>query len=232
MTEITIGRKNDCTICLNDLTVSKLHATLVIEGEKCLIKDENSLNGIYVNGTKVNGVQALKENDIVKVGNNIIPWKNYLNIAAQPAPPLVTPGTPPWREPVKKKSTSIAWVVSLIILAGLSLLIVAFFNSTGDELRLNASWQCISANNTLKQLVLKKMIDGSGDYECTTSDSSLIRGVWSLDKNDNTLHIKPGILPGVTGNTEEVYKYNLNRNTLSLTRLENGTTNYELTLVK
>lgn len=45
----TLGRNRDCDIVLDDVTVSRHHATLRRDDDGFVISDTGSLNGIYVN---------------------------------------------------------------------------------------------------------------------------------------------------------------------------------------
>jgi pSer/pThr/pTyr-binding forkhead associated (FHA) protein len=45
----TLGRHRTCDIMLDDVTVSRRHAELHHDGDRYVIKDTGSLNGIYVN---------------------------------------------------------------------------------------------------------------------------------------------------------------------------------------
>ncbi len=50
---ITIGRSPECTIQLDDPLVSREHCRIVNDGGKIFMEDNNSRNGVYVNGDKV-----------------------------------------------------------------------------------------------------------------------------------------------------------------------------------
>jgi pSer/pThr/pTyr-binding forkhead associated (FHA) protein len=66
---LTIGRVQGNDIVLEDLTVSRLHATIAVEGRKLLVSDEGSKNGIMLNGTRVLSAE-LYDGDIVRIGQN------------------------------------------------------------------------------------------------------------------------------------------------------------------
>lgn len=65
--EITVGRSPQCSIFLNDMTVSRMHAVLRREGGCYVISDENSFNGVWVNNQDVK-VKALKSGDVIQIG--------------------------------------------------------------------------------------------------------------------------------------------------------------------
>jgi pSer/pThr/pTyr-binding forkhead associated (FHA) protein len=64
---ITIGRDPAADIFLNDITVSREHATLQIAGDEVSVSDAGSLNGTYVNGVSVDRA-VLRNGDAVQVG--------------------------------------------------------------------------------------------------------------------------------------------------------------------
>jgi len=63
----TLGRIADNQIMLDDNSVSRHHARIVLEGTTFRIEDLQSANGVKVNGAKVES-QLLKENDRVEIG--------------------------------------------------------------------------------------------------------------------------------------------------------------------
>jgi hypothetical protein len=80
MRELKIGRLPHNNIIMNDISVSREHATLIISGDDFSVKDLGSSNGTFVNGIRINGVTSLKRNDILKVGSALVPWMNYLSM--------------------------------------------------------------------------------------------------------------------------------------------------------
>ena len=83
---IKIGRSSENDIVIDDDTnISRHHAELFIDDEeRVFLTDLNSANGTYVNGKKLLGSEFLKENDIVKIGKTVLPWKNYLDMKNKP----------------------------------------------------------------------------------------------------------------------------------------------------
>lgn len=63
----TIGRDPSSDIFLNDVTVSRHHATVMLSGGVATISDAGSLNGTYVNGVCVDK-SDLNSGDSVQVG--------------------------------------------------------------------------------------------------------------------------------------------------------------------
>jgi len=67
---VTVGRDPTNAIALgNDTTVSRRHASLRIEDGTCVVTDEGSSNGVYVNGVRISGSQPLRPGDEVQIGN-------------------------------------------------------------------------------------------------------------------------------------------------------------------
>lgn len=64
---LTIGRDPDSGIFLNDITVSRSHAVLDMDGSSVVISDSGSLNGTFVNGNYIDSAE-LNHGDIVQVG--------------------------------------------------------------------------------------------------------------------------------------------------------------------
>lgn len=64
---LTIGRDPESDIFLNDMTVSRMHATLECAADGVLVTDSGSLNGTYLNGEVVDSA-TLADGDILQVG--------------------------------------------------------------------------------------------------------------------------------------------------------------------
>ncbi|MHB1324381.1 MAG: FHA domain-containing protein [Coriobacteriia bacterium] len=64
---MTIGRDPSSSIFLNDVTVSRHHAVLYVEGDGVRIEDAGSLNGTYVNDAVVAEAE-LSSGDAVQIG--------------------------------------------------------------------------------------------------------------------------------------------------------------------
>ena len=51
---VIIGRSSESSIFLDDITVSRTHATIVKKDKSFVLKDSGSLNGTYINNISVN----------------------------------------------------------------------------------------------------------------------------------------------------------------------------------
>ena len=71
LAELThIGRSPSADIVFDDASVSRRHAVVTKRGEKTVILDDRSLNGVQVNGVRVSE-KALADGDSVQIGHHI-----------------------------------------------------------------------------------------------------------------------------------------------------------------
>jgi pSer/pThr/pTyr-binding forkhead associated (FHA) protein len=64
----TIGRSPDCSIFLDDVTVSRKHAVLIEHDGEVSIEDLGSLNGTFVNRRRIEAATRLQSGDEVQIG--------------------------------------------------------------------------------------------------------------------------------------------------------------------
>jgi len=72
---LSIGRSRESDIFLEDLAVSRLHASIVNQGNgNYALRDEGSANGTKVNGQLVNKYQVypLQEGDKIQLGQTVL----------------------------------------------------------------------------------------------------------------------------------------------------------------
>lgn len=65
----TIGRDPESHIWLNDDSVSRLHARIIVEGTQSVLDDLNSKNGTTVRGTRIGSRTELHDGDRVRFGS-------------------------------------------------------------------------------------------------------------------------------------------------------------------
>ncbi len=63
----TLGRHPQSTVFLDDVTVSRHHASIDVDGGQLVLTDAGSLNGTYVNGARVER-HVLAAGDQIQVG--------------------------------------------------------------------------------------------------------------------------------------------------------------------
>ena len=66
--KMTIGRKPDNDICINNLAISSYHTQIITVLDSSFLEDLNSTNGTYVNARLVKK-HALEDGDLIDVGN-------------------------------------------------------------------------------------------------------------------------------------------------------------------
>jgi len=67
---VVIGRNEGCDIHLNHVSVSKVHAQVLFENGQYVIVDNNSTNGVWVNGKRISGKCPLREKDVIMITNS------------------------------------------------------------------------------------------------------------------------------------------------------------------
>jgi pSer/pThr/pTyr-binding forkhead associated (FHA) protein len=66
----SIGRDPASAICVDDETVSRRHARLVIgEDENCWLEDLGSKNGTFVRGRRVSRRARIRDGDEIRIGS-------------------------------------------------------------------------------------------------------------------------------------------------------------------
>lgn len=66
---IKIGRSQECDLKINDISVSRVHASILIDQGKITIEDLNSANGTYVNNKRIKQC-SINRFDTVRLGNH------------------------------------------------------------------------------------------------------------------------------------------------------------------
>ena len=81
---IKIGKSNKNDIYkdfINDITVSKEHCQIFVDDNgNIFLTDLNSTNGTFVNNNKISEPVMLSKYDIVRAGNSLVNWKEFLHL--------------------------------------------------------------------------------------------------------------------------------------------------------
>jgi len=80
---ITIGRKNENDIQLNDLTVSGRHAFITAQNGSLVVEDLGSTNGTLLNGSHINKA-TLQHGNVVQIGHHLFTYMNDENDKYEP----------------------------------------------------------------------------------------------------------------------------------------------------
>ena len=73
---LTVGRSPQCSIFLNDMTVSRMHATIEPEAGCYVIRDANSFNGVWVNNDTIEA-KALRPGDMIQIGTFCMRYEEH-----------------------------------------------------------------------------------------------------------------------------------------------------------
>jgi pSer/pThr/pTyr-binding forkhead associated (FHA) protein len=68
---LTIGRREGCSIPLEDKTVSREHARISFDGSLYFIEDLGSTVGTFLNDTRIQKSEPLSHGDSVRVGRTV-----------------------------------------------------------------------------------------------------------------------------------------------------------------
>ena len=66
---LSLGRRGDNDIIIKDPYVSKNHFQIIEDEDAYFLEDLDSANGTYLNSERLEDVVALKNGDIIKIGN-------------------------------------------------------------------------------------------------------------------------------------------------------------------
>ena len=70
---IIVGRDSSCDLRINDTRISRKHASIKkLSDDKFLIKDLGSLNGVYINGSKLSGTKTISKNDNIFISKYLL----------------------------------------------------------------------------------------------------------------------------------------------------------------
>jgi pSer/pThr/pTyr-binding forkhead associated (FHA) protein len=67
---VTIGRDREAEVHLDDVKVSRRHATLRLHGGRATVRDEGSNNGTYVDGERITGEQPLHPGAVITISGH------------------------------------------------------------------------------------------------------------------------------------------------------------------
>jgi pSer/pThr/pTyr-binding forkhead associated (FHA) protein len=82
----TVGREPSSTVCVNDPSVSRGHARIVIHDEEATIEDLNSKNGTQVMGQVITEPTVLNDGDEIEFGH----VKGWFIVESTDDPPTTT----------------------------------------------------------------------------------------------------------------------------------------------
>lgn len=84
----TIGRGTGADIVLADEAVSRVHASVRVDGQTVVLEDQESSNGTFVNGEQITSARRLAPGDVVRIGGT------ELEVRVETLADPMTPTTP------------------------------------------------------------------------------------------------------------------------------------------
>lgn len=143
MKTINIGRAPDNDVILEtDKMISAHHLKLTYaDADRMFLEDLESTNGTFVNGKKIPAIQPypLQKNDVIKIGQTVLPWQSYLKDVSQPPitetvldhTPFMHKEQSQPRPSLKRNHADyiLQYVIAGLIVTAIMLLMAAFFNN-------------------------------------------------------------------------------------------------------
>ena len=100
---VKIGRAPGNDVIIEDIKASRSHCQIIQQDDgSFMLIDTISSNGTWVNGILRRGEVALKLEDVIRIGDSTLPWRNYFDDPCPPPPP------PP---PGPKPSSFLVWAI-------------------------------------------------------------------------------------------------------------------------
>ena len=65
----TVGRDQECDVCLNDTSVSRHHARISVDAGMVIVEDLDSKNGTQINGERISKPAPAADGDTITFGN-------------------------------------------------------------------------------------------------------------------------------------------------------------------
>jgi len=115
----TLGRSNECNLCIDNDQASREHAEVVREEAGFVVRDLGSSNGTFVNSTRITQ-HRLTHGDQIRIGSAVLQFDDPAAAGPAPSAPADPEAERPHREGIARHPAR------LVVLM-LALLTVAFF---------------------------------------------------------------------------------------------------------
>lgn len=204
---ITIGRSRECTIVIDDVKVSRVHAQLVQnDNGNISVVDLGSTNGTLVNGIRIAGETRLHPGDELRLGGVSLPWQDYIATVSSQATQSASADTPSHAvvggedtsdrlRGVRTRKT-LLWIVLAVVLG----LII-----TGGVVWMSLSRETGPSSNPLRDTIfLPDTTPSSDSTELTDYEQWLIQ---TINEKDSALNRKEKIQsPGARKQSQGIEK--------------------------
>ncbi len=105
----TVGRSRSCAVKIEGRHISRIHAKFAKKDSGLAIVDNDSRNGIFVNGQKV-GEKVLAKDDEIEIGEHVLVYDPSFEV--QPAAP---PGAPSASEPLRLRPGGATTIMDTLV---------------------------------------------------------------------------------------------------------------------
>lgn len=66
--EFLVGRNENCDVCIDHATVSRRHARIIVQADRCTLEDLGSKNGTRIGGRPIVDRCKLRDGDVIQFG--------------------------------------------------------------------------------------------------------------------------------------------------------------------
>jgi pSer/pThr/pTyr-binding forkhead associated (FHA) protein len=80
--EAVIGSDPTCLLHIDSLAVQPRHASVTTHGDKTMLRDLGSSEGVFVNGKKLNEDYVLRDDDVIRVGKHDLLFTQEIAVEA------------------------------------------------------------------------------------------------------------------------------------------------------
>ncbi|MGQ0540700.1 MAG: FHA domain-containing protein [Blastocatellia bacterium] len=193
----TFGRGSEAEHRFADDGLSRLHASIYVDGDRVWIVDENSSNGTFVNGANVRSTGTpLNDGDSIKIGNNTV-----LRVRIEQRSSVSPPPTPAAELPQTVSSASSAQIsilpVALIALGFFVVSVSVVF--IGFKVLGSNKTEVVQTDDKIENIDTEPTKDPkssptpkkeTGNSTTTSSDNSVITN--SPESTPTTTNLPPG----------------------------------------
>ena len=115
MKVVTFGSSSDNVVIINDDYASPQHCQITQnDNGTFFLLDRDSVNGTFVNDTRITGEVMLNLTDVVRIGETSVPWKSYF--ADTYTYTMSSVKETPYEPPQNKPNNMLTWAILCTIL--------------------------------------------------------------------------------------------------------------------
>ena len=110
---VSLGRHSDNDIVLNDLSLSRFHARIERRGDRYVVVDLGSQNGVHLNGVRISGEAAIRPGDRIGMGRFVGVFNEGADRRVRASDPPLTAATKalsdsPLKKPAKDRASRLS----------------------------------------------------------------------------------------------------------------------------